>query len=631
MISARRFAFLFACTWMWTAGVLAQYQIVDSTFLKENYTKQEVMIPMRDGIRLFTTIYAPKDTTRLHPILLTRTPYSCAPYGEEVFPKHINMQDAYYYERRYIRVFQDVRGRYMSEGTFEDVRPYIEHKKSNKDIDESSDTYDTVDWLVRHVEGNNGNVGIKGISYPGFYTWMGAIDAHPAVKAVSPQAPVSEWMGGDDWFHNGAFLESHAFSFYAWFGWPRTGPTEHYASHFHFNTPDGYDFFLKLGALRNANLRFFHDSVPMWNTLLKHGTWDQFWSRRSILPHLKNIKPAVLVVGGWFDTENLFGTLHSYEAAVRDNPKNNICLAIGPWAHGWWTRSNLDSLGAVNFDVNTTRFYTYEVEGPFLDYYLRGRQSPQLSETMLFITGLDQFRLVDQWPPKRTDPLYLYLGDDGRLTSEKPAGSRMKYDQYISDPEKPAPYTAQITQWYNPAFMDEDQRFAARRPDVLVYQTAVLDSDITIAGPIDVHLVGSTSGTDCDWVVKVIDVFPDTLHGPAWTQPPLGGYEMLVRGDVLRGKFRKSLSHPIPFVPNRPTDIDFSLQDVFHMFRQGHRIMVQIQSSWFPMIDRNPGKFLDIYTAKDSDFKKTTQRVYHSAQHRSWIKVNTWQVPPLLP
>ncbi len=629
MLSIRRVVLLPAFLWICTVGTFAQEQVVDSTFLRALYTKHEYLIPMRDGTKLFATVYAPRDSTRPHPILLTRTPYSCSPYGENKFPRYIGVQDAYYYERGYIRVFQDVRGRYRSEGTYVDVRPYVERKKSNKDIDETTDTYDTVDWLIKHVTGNNGNVGIKGISYPGFYTWMGAIDAHPAVKAVSPQAPVSEWMGGDDWFHNGAFLESHAFGFYANFGWPRTGPTEHYPSHFRFDTPDGYDFFLRLGALRNADTRYLHDSVPMWTTLMKHGTWDQFWSERSILPHLKNIKPATLVVGGWFDTENLYGALHSYEAAQRNNPENDNHLIMGPWAHGWWTRPGLDSLGAIRFEMNTTKFYTFQVEGPFFEHYLNGRPNPRLPEAIMFVTGLDQFRLLDSWPPKRTDPLPLYFGEGGTLAFQKPTRSKNEYDEYVSDPEKPVPYTTETTEWYNPAFMDEDQRFAARRPDVLVYQTDVLKRDITIAGPIEVHLVGSTSGTDCDWVVKVIDVFPDTVQGSAWTKPPLGGYEMLVRGDVLRGKFRKSLSHPIPFIPNRPTDIDFSLQDAFHMFRKGHRIMVQIQSTWFPMIDRNPGKFMDIYEAKDSDFQKTTQRVYHSPRLSSWIKVNTWEVPPL--
>ena len=600
-----------------------QIPFTQSSEVKDQYAKHEYMIPMRDGVKLFTAVYVPKDTSGLHPILMTRTPYSCAPYGEGNFPKYYGEQDQYYFERGYIRVFQDVRGRYMSEGKFEDVRPYISAKKSDKDIDETTDTYDTVDWLIHHIKGNNGKVGIKGISYPGFYSWMGSIDAHPAVQATSPQAPVSQWMGGDDWFHNGAFLESHAFSFYANFGWPRTGPTEQYPSHFHFDTPDGYKFFLRLGALRNANIRFLHDSVDMWNTLLKHGTWDKFWQERSILPHLKNLKPATLVVGGWFDTENLFGALHSYETAEHDNPINHNSLVMGPWAHAWWTRPGLDSLGSIKFESNTTRFFTYNVEGPFFEHYLNGRPDPKLPEAVVFLTGLNEWRFFDSWPPKNIETANLYLREGESLSFTKSQSARPEFDEYVSDPKKPVPYTSEIRQWYNPAFMDEDQRFADRRPDVLVYQTTVLDSDITIAGSIGVHLVGATSGTDCDWIVKVIDEFPDTLQSlPGHTGTPLAGYEMLVRGDVLRGKFRNSLSEPAPFVPNEPTEINFVLQDAFHDFLRGHRIMVQIQSTWFPMIDRNPGKFMDIYNAKDSDFEKTKQRVYHSAKYDSYIRLN---------
>ena len=606
-----------------------QNRVADSLFVRERYVKHEYKIPMRDGIKLFTAVYIPKDTTKLHPILMTRTPYSCAPYGESNFPKYFGEQDLYYFQRDYIRVFQDVRGRYMSEGTFEDVRPYIPNKSSNKDIDETTDTYDAVDWLVKNIKGNNENVGIKGISYPGFYSWMGTIDAHPAVKATSPQAPVSQWMGGDDWFHNGAFLESHAFSFYANFGWPHTGPTEDYPSHFQFDTPDGYKFFLQLGALRNANARFLHDSVAMWNTLMMHGSWDKFWEARSVLPRLSNLKPATLVVGGWFDTENLYGALHSYQEAERQNLVNRNSLVIGPWAHGWWTRSGLDSLGEIKFRSNTTRYYTYNMEGPFFEHYLNGRPDPKLPEAVAFLTGWNGWKPLNAWPPKDAVPTVLYFQDGGRLSFEKPWSTNSEYDEYVSDPQKPVPYTSEICQWYNASFMDEDQRYASRRPDVLVYETDVFDTTVAIAGPISINLFGSTSGTDCDWIVKVIDVFPDTVHSRPGLQTPLAGYEMLVRGDVLRGKFRNSLSKPEPFEPNKPTAIDFVLQDAFHAFLPGHRIMVQIQSTWFPMIDRNPGKFTDIYKAQDSEFQKTTQRLYHSPKLSSSIKVNVWKIPKL--
>ncbi len=623
-----RGAVLFTLSMVLSLAAPGQQRDADSTFMKEHYTKQEYMIPMRDGVKLFTAVYIPKDTTQLHPILITRTPYGCAPYGEENLPNYLDEQDSYYFHRNYIRVIQDVRGRYMSEGEYEDVRPYVPDKKSSKDIDETTDTYDTVDWLIKNSKGNNSKVGIKGISYPGFYAWMGTIDAHPAVKATSPQAPVSQWMGGDDWFHNGAFLESHAFSFYSNFGWPRAGQTKHYPSHFHFDTPDGYKFFLQLGALRNANARFLHDSVAMWNTLMKHGLWDNFWEARSILPHLKNLKPATLIVGGWFDTENLYGALHSFESAERNNPQNHNSLVIGPWAHHWWTHPGLDSLGEIKFRSNTTEYFTNNVEGPFFEHYLNGRLDPGLPEAVVFLTGWNGWKPLNRWPPSNVVPTNLYFQAGGKLSFEKPTSLNTKYDEYLSDPQKPVPYTSEITQWYNPAFMDEDQRFASRRPDVLVYQSDVLDDDFAIAGPITVNLVGSTSGTDCDWIVKVIDVFPDTVRSQPGLRTPLAGYEMLVRGDILRGKFRNSLSKPEPFVPNKPTKIEFVLQDAFHAFLRGHRIMVQVQSTWFPMIDRNPGKFMNIYEAMDSDFQKTTQRVYRSPKLSSSISVNAWKIPP---
>jgi putative CocE/NonD family hydrolase len=621
-----RSSFLFVFAFVLTYVASAQPEIPDSIYVRENYTKKEYMIPMRDGVRLFTAVYTPKDASTPHPIIMMRTPYSCAPYGEDAYPRFYGEQDSYFLHHGYIRVVQDVRGRYMSEGTYVDVRPYITNKKSKNDIDETTDTYDTIDWLVKNIKGNNGRVGIAGISYPGFYTWMGTIDAHPAVKATSPQAPVSEWMGGDDWFHNGGFLESHAFAFYSNFGWPRPEPLEQYPSHFRFPTHDGYQFYYDLGALPNANKMVLHDSVAMWNTLMKHGKWDRFWAERSILPHLKNVKPAVMVVGGWFDTENLFGALNSYKTAVKENPNARITLVMGPWAHGRWQSWNLDSLGDIPFGSNTTKFFTDKVEGPYFDHYLNDGPDPNLPRAVVFETGANEWKYLDSWPPKNLEEKNLYLHDKGGLSFDKPTASRIDYDEYVSDPSKPVPYTDEITQWYNPAFMDKDQRFAARRPDVLVYQSDVLENDVTIAGPITVDLTGSTSGTDCDWIVKVVDVFPEmrAARGRGMggrRNNTLDAYEMLVRGDVLRGKFRNSMSKPEPFVPNRPTTIKYVLQDVFHTFEKGHRIMVQIQSTWFPMIDRNPGKFMDIYEAKDSDFQKTTQRVYHSPKYPSHLIV----------
>ena len=599
----------------------------DSVFFRKHYTKQEVRIPMRDGIKLYTIAYVPKDTVERHPILLTRSPYGAGLYGEDKYPRFFSNLSRNYWHRKYIIVVQDVRGRFMSEGTFVNVRPHNPAKKSKNDIDESSDTYDTVEWLITNITGNNGRVGVKGISYPGYYSTVACIEAHPAVKATSPQAPVSEWMGGDDFYHNGALLISHAFDFFVGFGWPRPEPDTQDFRPFDPGTPDGYDFYLKLGALPNANARYMHDSVEFWNDMMEHGTWDDFWKARSILPHLKNIRPATLVVGGWYDTENLYGALHTYAEIEKNNRENNNTLVMGPWCHTAWAANDLDSLGAIKFGSNLSKFFAEELEVPFFEYYLRGEGEPKIPEAAVFLTGANEWKMLDSWPPKGVNVKNLYINAGSRLSFTSPSQDDEQYTEYVSDPAKPVPYTNEITGWYNPAFMVEDQRFASRRPDVIVFRTELLDDNMTIAGPITVHLVGSTSGTDCDWVVKVIDVFPDSLRIPDSVPQgaKLGGYQMLVRGDILRGKFRESLSTPIPIEPNKPTVFEFILQDLFHQFKAGHRIMVQIQSTWFPFADRNPGKFMDIYRAKDSDFEKTVQRVYHSTVHQSYLGVPQWK------
>jgi putative CocE/NonD family hydrolase len=605
----------------WFAQPLfSQMSLPDTTFLREHYVKQEYEIPMRDSVKLFTAVYLPKDSTEQHPILLTRTPYSVAPYGTDNYPRRLSNLTKQYFDRNYIIVSQDVRGRFMSEGTYVNVRPYIADKKSHQDIDETSDTYDTIDWLIKHLPRNNGNVGVKGISYPGFYTTMATIDAHPAVKATSPQAPVSQWMSGDDFFHNGALLLPHCFDFYMRFGWPRAEPTTMDFHGFDHRTPDGYQFFLNFGPLSTANLKYMHDSVAFWTDITHHGTWDKFWVERSVLPHLQHIKPATMVVGGWFDTENLYGALHLFAQIEKDNPGHPNTLVMGPWSHGAWSANDLDSLGSIKFGSNLSEFFADQLEVPFFEHYLRGKEEPKLPKAVVFLTGANEWKMLDSWPPKNTETKHFYLNQHGELSFDPPQKPSSEYDEYVSDPKKPVPYTNEITNWYNPAFMLEDQRFAARRPDVLVYETDVLTDNITIAGPITAHLVASTSGTDCDWIVKVIDVFPDTAGGRRNNK--LGGYEMLVRGDVLRGKFRKSLSAPEPIPSNEPTIFEYALQDVFHQFRRGHRVMIQVQSTWFPMIDLNPGKFEDIFTAKETDFQKITQRVYHSTQQASYVEVN---------
>jgi putative CocE/NonD family hydrolase len=610
--------------------------------VQAHYQKQEVMIPMRDGVRLFTSIMVPRDTGTTHPIHLLRTPYSCAPYGGSEPPGALRGQQSVQRGRAdYILVCQDVRGRLMSEGQFMDVRPYLPVKHSPADIDETSDTYDTIEWLLRNLRHHNGRVGMSGVSYPGFYSWMGTIAAHPAMRATSPQAPVSKWMGGDDFFHHGALLLSHALDFYGAFGWPRPEPTQQGFHRFDHGTPDGYQFYLELGGLANVNPKFFHDSVAFWNQMAANDHWTDFWAARDVLQHLHDLTPARLVVGGWFDTENLFGALNSYRAAEERSPGNNY-LVMGPWSHGQWGYDSGDSLGARKWGSATGRFYTDSIETPFFEFFLRDQGTLALPEALVFNTGANEWRRLDHWPPSQAAPRTLYLGAEGSLTFDGPSASgaapgagpsarppvrpsARSFDEYINDPARPVPYTAEVRHWYDPGFMLEDQRFAARRPDVLVYQTEPLAEDLTLAGPITAHLVVSTSGTDADWIVKVIDVYPDALS-PAearqwFTRPNVsraGGFQMLVRGDVLRGKFRNSLERPEPFEPGAPTVVEFKLEDAFHTFRAGHRIMVQVQSTWFPMVDRNPGKFMNIFQATDADFQRTTQRVYHD---QSYVRI----------
>ena len=596
------------------------------------YTKREVMIPMRDGVRLFTAVFAPRDTVHRHPILMMRTPYSSGPYGADRFPGFFRNPNIpafrSYLHAGYIFVFQDVRGRFMSEGEYVNVRPYVEHKGSDRDVDETSDTYDTVEWLIHNVPGNNGRVGVRGTSYPGFYSSMAAIDAHPAVKAVSPQAPVTEWMGGDDFFHGGALLLPHAFDFFSGFGRPRPQPTTEFSGRIDHGTPDGYEFFLeRLGPLANANPRFFHDSIAFWDTLAMHPKWDTFWQARTARPWLRNLRPAMLWVGGWFDTENLWGALNAYAAAERQSPGAVNRLVMGPWSHGQWNGVRGDSLGKVGWGSLTAVFFNDSIEAPFFNrYLLDSAPPPHAAEASVFETGTNTWRFLDTWPPRNTTPTSFYLRAGGLLSPQAPADGGAAYDEYVSDPMRPVPYTDAITHWYDAGFMVEDQRFASRRPDVLVYRTAPLEQDLTIAGPIEVEFTVATSGTDQDFVVKLIDVFPSDYRGDAESPSEgrrinnqMGGYQMLVRGDVLRGKFRNSMSDPQPFEPNTPTALRFTLNDAYHTFRAGHRIMVQVQSTWFPMIDRNPGRFMDIWHATDADFQRTTQRVYRSGAQASSI------------
>jgi putative CocE/NonD family hydrolase len=592
-------------------------------YVKAHYTKYEYRIPMRDGKKLFTAVYVPKDDSKPYPILLLRTPYNVKPYGVDKYKPDLG-PSSLFGKAGYIFAYQDVRGRWMSEDEFVNMRPHNPAKKDT-DIDESSDTWDTIEFLVKHVPNNNGRVGQWGISYPGFYTAAGMIDAHPALKASSPQAPVTDWFIGDDWHHNGALFLPHMFNFMAAFGRPRTGPTKKFDYKFDHETPDGYQFFLQLGSLINADKRYFKGEVAFWNEAMKHGTYDEFWKARNLRQHLKNIRPAVMTVGGWFDAENLFGALETFKKVEATSEGRPNVLVMGPWRHGGWGgRGDGESLGDVHFNSKTAEFYREHIEFPFFEFHLKGAGEFKHPKAWVFETGTNQWRKHDAWPPKTAKRRSLYLHSQGKLSWNKPEENEAEgYEEYISDPKKPVPYLDKIVIGMSPEYMTADQRFAGRRPDVLVHQTEVLDADVTIAGPIQVDLHVSTTGTDSDWIVKLIDVYPDDYPdaNPNPKDVRMGGYQQLVRGDVMRGKFRSSFEKPEPFTPGKPTKISFTMQDCYHTFRTGHRIMVQVQSSWFPLVDRNPQTFVDIYQAKESEFCKATQRMYHSREMPSRLSV----------
>ena len=585
------------------------------------YTKYEERIPMRDGVKLFTAIYVPKDDSKPYPILLDRTPYSVAPYGEDQYPARLGPSDLFAKEG-YIFVYQDVRGRYLSEGEFVNMRPHLDKKTSPQDIDEASDTFDTIDWLVKHVSNNNGRVGMWGISYPGFYTAAGMIDAHPALKAVSPQAPITDWFIGDDFHHNGVVYLPHAFNFLATFGLARPEPTTKSNRAFEHGTPDGYNFFQALEPLVNVNEKYFKNTVSFWNEMMAHPNYDAFWQARNLRPHLRNIKPAVLTVGGWFDAEDLFGALHTYESTAKQSPGADNRIVMGPWFHGGWSRSDGERLGNVSFNSKTGVFYREHIEFPFFQFYLKSKGENTLPVAYMFETGTNVWRKYDTWPPKQAAERALYLQANGLLSFDPPTGGPA-YDEYVSDPAKPVPYIAETAIGMTREHMTEDQRFAARRTDVLVYQTAPLTEDVTLTGPVKPRLWVATSGTDSDFVVKLIDVYPDTFpdNDPNPEGVHMGGYQEMLRGEIMRGKFRNSYEKPEPFTPNQPARIEFVMPDVNHTFRKGHRMMVQIQSTWFPLADINPQQFVNINEAKRTDFQKAVERVYHQPEQASRVMV----------
>jgi uncharacterized protein len=611
--------------------------------VKEHYTKYEFRIPMRDGAHLFTSVYVPKDTSRAYPFLIDRTPYSVSPYSVDQYRSQLGPSPEFD-TAGYIFVFQDVRGRYMSEGQFVEMRPHLDNKKSNKDIDDASDLYDTIDWLLKNIPNNNGNAGIWGISYPGFFTSASIIDSHPALKAASPQAPMTDLFMGDDAYHGGAFMLAANFGFYAFFK-PQENPQlpPKNSAQFDFGTKDGYEFYLNVGSIANLS-KLLEGKSELFDDQMHHNTYDDYWKARNLAPHMKNIHCAVLTVGGWFDAEDLQGPFSTFHAIDKNNSDIFNALVVGPWVHGGWARYDGDHLGRTEFAANTGDFYRKNILFPFFEQYLKGKSDAKLPKAYVFETGTNVWRRYSAWPPKAAEPKTLYFHANGTLSFDPPASESAPFDEYVSDPAHPVPYVNYVSVSVPQEYMVSDQRFAATRTDVLTYETPVLQDDITIAGPISPRLFVSTSGTDSDWVVKLIDVYPNDypdskqefvkpedkdkprkdVLAPPFT---MSGYQQLVRGEPFRGKFRHSFEKPEPFTPGKVEEINATFQDVNHTFRRGHRIMVQIQSSWFPLTDRNPQTFVNIPDAKPTDFVKATERVYHSKSEPSGINVQVMADP----
>ena len=595
--------------------------------VRARYTKYEYSIPMRDGVQLFTSVYVPKDTSQTYPFLLTRTPYNVAPYGVDNYRASLGPSE-HFEKEGFIFVYQDARGRHMSEGEFQQVRPHVPNKRSSKDIDESSDTYDTIEWLLKNIPNHNGKVGMIGISQPGFHVAASIIDSHPALKAASPQAPTADYYINDDVYHNGAFMLAANFGFYGFFT-PRNGTPETPRPRVSFDmgTPDAYDFFLNMGSLSDANQKYFAGKATYLQEIVDHPNYDEFWQGRSLWKFMNNVKCAVLNVGGWFDAEDPMGPFHIYRAVEKQNPGTINVLAMGPWSHGGWSRGDGDKLGNLNFGVKTSAYFREQIQFPFFMHFLKDK-AVEIPEASMFVTGLNEWRKHSQWPPKDATPMSLYLQAGGQLKTTAP-GENNAFDEYVSDPNHPVPYLHYTVDGMTSDYMTEDQRFAAQRPDVLMYKTEILENDLTIAGPIKVNLNVSTSGTDSDFVVKVIDVYPNTFptpEAPAGQRLPvntvkMGGYQQLVHGEPFRAKFRNSFEKPEPMIPNQPAVISFAMPDVYHTFRKGHRVMIQVQSSWFPLVDRNPQKFMEIPKAKAEDFQKATQRVYRGRNLNSSISV----------
>lgn len=577
-----------------------------------SFEHRDVMIPMRDGARLHTEIYVPKNARGPLPLLMTRTPYNSRSLRDAL--NRGSYQELV--EDGYIFVAQDIRGRYASDGKFVMLRPPRD-RRDPKAVDESTDTYDTIDWLLKNVQGNNGRVGVLGVSYPGWLTVMAMIDPHPALKAVSEQASPADMFLGDDFHHNGAFRLSYGFEYSARM---ETSKTDY---HFEFDKYDTYEWYLGLGPLSEINRKYLRREIPTWNNFVEHPNYDAFWQKQAVPPYLDRVRVPNLNVAGWWDQEDFYGPVEIYKELEKKDTNHLNYLAVGPWNHGGWRGQDGRKLGVVNFDSDTAKDYRARIEAPWFAHWLKDKQIGEIPEARTFRTGVNQWESYDAWPPKRNvEERKLYFHGSGKLSFAPPREeSADAYDSYVSDPAKPVPYRKRpITQTYPagdwPTWLVQDQRFVDGRPDVLTWETDELSDDLTVAGDLVAHLFASTSGTDSDWIVKLIDVYPQSYK----KQPEMNGYQLMIANEVFRGRFRNSFERPEALVPNQVTPFTVDLHTNDHTFEKGHRIMVQVQSTWFPLIDRNPQKYVaSIFNATAADFQKATQRVFRSQRYASHI------------
>ena len=601
----------FICIFFWVLCINTSFAQVAT--LADKYKRIDTTITMRDGIKLFTVIYVPKITKEKLPFLMLRTPYGVKGYPSPEKQEYIKDMA----EDGYIFVFQDIRGRYLSEGNFE-MQRFNRDKSKAKSIDEASDAYDTIDWLLKHIPNNNGNAGIYGISYDGWTSIIAATDPHPALKAVSEQATPADMYLTDDFHHNGAFRLSYGFEYAVLTEASKTD------SLYNFGQYDTYDWYLKLGELSNINKKYAHGSLPTWNNYIAHPNYDDFWQKQALAFRLDKPRTAIQHVSGWWDQEDMVGPQTAYKVLEKQDKNNQNFIVLGPWNHGGWGRSIGSSLGNINFDGQETgTYFRKEIQAKWFAWYLKGKGDGKFAEAISFQTGSNKWMNYSAWPPKEAQEKNIYFHDNGKLSFDKPSSTEQnEFDSYVSDPSKPVPYRQRpVEETYGPGsrwytWLTDDQRFVDNRPDVLTWLTDTLTDDVIITGDVIAKLYAATSGTDADWVVKLIDVYPQDYK----KELKMSGYELMISEEVFRGRFRNSFTNPEPITPDKVELYTIDLHAADHVFKSGHKIMVQVQSTWFPIIDRNPQKYVpNIFEAKDSDYQKAIQKIYHSINFSSSI------------